>query len=64
MVATIANGQPAAAAYERGEDGVHRAFGLGVLTVAGGGIARITVYGGGPALVARFGLPPEIDPLV
>ena len=41
MEATAANGQPAAAAYLRGPDGVHRAFGLAVLTVTATGIARI-----------------------
>jgi RNA polymerase sigma-70 factor (ECF subfamily) len=57
MVPTSANGQPAAAAYARDGDGVHRAFGLGVLTVTDAGIARIIVFGGGADLVARFGLP-------
>jgi RNA polymerase sigma-70 factor, ECF subfamily len=57
MTATMANGQPAAAAYLRGSDGIHRAFGLAVLTVTATGIARITVFGD-PGLVARFGFPP------
>ena len=57
MAATAANGQPAAAAYLRGTDGVHRAFGLAVLTVTGTGIARIVVFGD-PGLVTRFGFPP------
>ena len=48
---------PAAAAYLRGPDGVHRAFGLAVLTVTGTGIARIVVFGD-PGLVTRFGFPP------
>ncbi|WP_117212960.1 sigma-70 family RNA polymerase sigma factor [Allorhizocola rhizosphaerae] len=61
MIATAANGQPAAAAYVRDSDGVHRAFGLGVLSVTGEGIARIHVFGGGSGLVAKFGLPPELD---
>jgi RNA polymerase sigma-70 factor (ECF subfamily) len=56
MAPTGANGQPTAAAYRRGSDGVHRAFGLGVLTVTRTGIARITVFAG-PDLVARCGLP-------
>ena len=60
MVPTVANGQPAAAAYERGGDGIHRAFGLGVLTTTGAGIARILVFGGGADLVAGFGLPQEL----
>jgi RNA polymerase sigma-70 factor (ECF subfamily) len=58
MEATAANGQPAAAAYLRGPDGVHRAFGLAVLTVTATGIARIVVFGD-PGLVTRFGFPPE-----
>jgi RNA polymerase sigma-70 factor (ECF subfamily) len=57
MAATAANGQPAAAAYLRGADGVHRAFGLAVLTVTATGIARIVVFGD-PGLVTRFGFPP------
>jgi RNA polymerase sigma-70 factor (ECF subfamily) len=60
MTATAANGQPAAAAYLRGPDGVHRAFGLAVLTVTGTGIARIVVFGD-PGLVTRFGFPPVHD---
>jgi len=56
MIPARANGQPAAAAYYRG-DGVHHAFGLGLLSATAGGIARITVFSG-PDLVARFGLPP------
>ena len=57
MAATAANGQPAAAAYLRGADGVHRAFGLAVLTVTATGISRIVVFGD-PGLVTRFGFPP------
>jgi RNA polymerase sigma-70 factor (ECF subfamily) len=57
MTPTAANGQPAAAAYQRGDDGHYRAFGLGVLTVTADGIAKITVFGGGARLVEAFGLP-------
>ena len=57
MTPTLANGQPAAAAYQRGDDGLYRAFGLGVLTVTGDGIAKISVFGGGARLVESFGLP-------
>jgi RNA polymerase sigma-70 factor, ECF subfamily len=57
MVPTLANGQPAAAAYLRDGDGVYQAFGLGVLTVTETGISRIVVFGGGPDLVAKFSLP-------
>ena len=57
MIPVAANGQPAAAAYQRGADGIHRAYGLGVLTTTETGIARIHVFGGGAGLVAGFGLP-------
>ncbi|MEV4351378.1 RNA polymerase subunit sigma-70 [Actinoplanes sp. NPDC049596] len=52
MTPTSANGQPAAAAYHRGQ-----ALGIAVLDVGPDGVARITVFAGGPDLVARFGLP-------
>jgi RNA polymerase sigma-70 factor, ECF subfamily len=61
MLPTRANGQPAAAAYFRGEDGAHHAFGIAVLTVRGAGIAGITVFGGAD-LVRRFGFPPVPEP--
>jgi RNA polymerase sigma-70 factor, ECF subfamily len=48
MVATTANGQPAAIAYYRGEP-----FGLAVLTVTHSGISRIVVFGD-PDLVRIF----------
>jgi RNA polymerase sigma-70 factor (ECF subfamily) len=57
MIPTLANGQPAAAAYHRDADGIHHAFGVGVLTVTPAGISRIVVFGGGPDLLAKFGLP-------
>jgi RNA polymerase sigma-70 factor (ECF subfamily) len=56
MVRTSANGQPAAAAYFRGEDGVHRAFAIAVLTATTTGIARITLFGAD--LFGTFGFPP------
>jgi RNA polymerase sigma-70 factor (ECF subfamily) len=56
MIATAANGQPAAAAYRRGRDGVHRAYAIVVLTPATTGIRRIVVFGD-PGLFPRFGLP-------
>jgi RNA polymerase sigma-70 factor, ECF subfamily len=58
MTPTLANGQPAAAAYYSDSDAAHRAFGAAVLTATPAGISRITVFAGGPALVAKFGLPP------
>ncbi|URN00853.1 sigma-70 family RNA polymerase sigma factor [Actinomadura madurae] len=62
MTPVLANGQPAAAAYLRSADGLHRAFGLGVLATTPHGIARITVFSGGPDLLAGFGLPPAWEP--
>jgi RNA polymerase sigma-70 factor (ECF subfamily) len=44
VVATSANGQPAAAMYMRDPDGSFRAHALHVLTPAPGGIARIVVF--------------------
>jgi RNA polymerase sigma-70 factor, ECF subfamily len=58
MTPSLANGQPAAAAYYRDGGGTHHALGLAILTVTPAGIARIMVFGGGPDLVAKFGLPP------
>jgi RNA polymerase sigma-70 factor (ECF subfamily) len=54
MVPVGANGQPAVAAYRRDTDGVHRAYGIAVLTATASGIARITVFEGP---VAAFGRP-------
>jgi RNA polymerase sigma-70 factor (ECF subfamily) len=57
MVPTIANGQPAAAAYHLGPDGRHHAYGIVVLTATASGIARIVVFAD-PGLFGRFGFPP------
>lgn len=57
MVPTIANGQPAFAAYRSVENGLYRAHALQVLDVAPAGIAHIHVFMG-PELFAGFGLPP------
>jgi len=56
MIPTLANGQPAAAAYLRGSDGIHRAYAIVVLDTAAAGISRIVVFGD-PGLFARFSLP-------
>jgi RNA polymerase sigma-70 factor, ECF subfamily len=45
MLPTAANGQPAAAAYLRGADGVYRAYAIAVLTASTTGIARLVVFG-------------------
>ena len=56
MMAVQANGQPAVAAYERGDDGSYRAHAIQVLTVRDGRISRITSFNDG-SLFAAFGLP-------
>ena len=58
LVATMANGQPAFAAYEREHDGVYRAHAALVLTVTTTGIARIVIFLS-PGLLGAFGLPQE-----
>ncbi|GAA1682227.1 sigma-70 family RNA polymerase sigma factor [Fodinicola feengrottensis] len=60
MVPTSANGQPAAAAYQRGTDGAYRAFGVAVLTLSSTHIARITLFID-PDLVVAFGEPPVFE---
>jgi len=57
MVATAANGQPAAASYRRDADGVYRGYGVVVLTVTATHIARIVLFAD-PGLLQAFGLPP------
>ena len=57
MIPTLANGQPAAAAYRRGSDGIHRAYAIVVLTATTTGISQIVVFGD-PGLFGRFGFPP------
>ena len=54
-----ANGQPAFAAYQRGDEGVYRAHAVQVLTCTGTGIARIVSFIE-PRLFATFGLPGQL----
>lgn len=54
MLATSANGQPAAAAYTRDSGGNYQLYGICVLTVTGAGIRRISSFGD-PSLVTVFG---------
>jgi RNA polymerase sigma-70 factor (ECF subfamily) len=54
MLATSANGQPAAAAFTRDQDGNYQPYGICVLTVTGAGICRISSFGD-PSLVTVFG---------
>jgi RNA polymerase sigma-70 factor (ECF subfamily) len=56
MFPTRANGQPAVAAYTRGEDGRYQPYGIVVLTVEADGISAITAFGD-PNLVPGFGFP-------
>jgi RNA polymerase sigma-70 factor (ECF subfamily) len=55
MIATSANGQPAAALY-RAENGVLRAYGVVVLAPTATGISRVVAFHD-PALVGLFGFP-------
>jgi RNA polymerase sigma-70 factor, ECF subfamily len=57
MLATSANGQPAAAAYTRDQHGKYQPYGICVLTVAAAGIRRISSFGD-PGLVTVFGFGP------
>ena len=60
MVATGANGQPAAVAYHRDDQGQYHPYGVCVLTVTAAGIRRITSFGD-PALVTVFGFGPYVS---
>jgi RNA polymerase sigma-70 factor (ECF subfamily) len=59
MVATVANGQPAAAAYHRDGRGRYQAHAITVLTMTTTGIARIDTFLD-PALFPKFGLPQQL----
>jgi len=59
MLPTRANGQPAVAAYRRGEDGVQRAFALVALSMTSSGIARITLFNN-TDLFTSFDFPPVV----
>lgn len=54
MLPTIANGQPASAAFRRDERGNYQPYGICVLTVTAGGICRISSFGD-PELLTVFG---------
>jgi RNA polymerase sigma-70 factor (ECF subfamily) len=56
MLPASANGQPAVAAYTRGDDGTYLPYGIVVLTATAEGISRITAFGD-PGLVTAFGFP-------
>jgi RNA polymerase sigma-70 factor, ECF subfamily len=59
MLATSANGQPAAAAYTRDQHGSYQPYGICVLTVTSQGISRVSSFGD-PGLVTLFGF--GLDP--
>ena len=56
MLATSANGQPAAAAYTRDQEGGYQPYGVVVFTVTDAGIHRVSCFGD-PSLVGLFGFP-------
>ena len=58
MVPLRANGQLAAAAYQRGPDETYRAFAIVVLATTASQLSRISLFGD-PALFEPFGLPLE-----
>ncbi len=61
LIPTRANRQPAVAAYQLDrEAGIHRPYGLMVLSLDGEHIAEITGFAD-PTLFPLFGLPPELD---
>jgi RNA polymerase sigma-70 factor (ECF subfamily) len=61
LLPTTANGQSAAAAYQRGEDGSFRATDLVVLAAAPDGVSRVTAFHD-PSLVAMLGFPLVLAP--
>jgi RNA polymerase sigma-70 factor, ECF subfamily len=61
MLATSANGQPAAAVYTRDEHGNYQPYGICVLSVTEAGIRRISSFGD-PRLVDLFGFGPYKAP--
>ena len=58
MLATSANGQPAAAAWTRDEHGTYQPYGICVLTVTREGIRQVRSFGE-PGLVTLFGFGPD-----
>jgi RNA polymerase sigma-70 factor (TIGR02960 family) len=60
MIATTANGQPAAAVYHRDADGAFRASDIVVLAPTATGISRVIAFHD-PALVVMFGFPDMLE---
>jgi RNA polymerase sigma-70 factor (ECF subfamily) len=61
MLATSANGHPAAVVYHSHDDGTLRATGVVVLAATASGIHQVVKFGD-PALVATFGFPDVLTP--
>jgi RNA polymerase sigma-70 factor (ECF subfamily) len=61
MLPTKANGQPAAAAYIRNNDGSYQAYGIVVLTATPTAISGIVSFGD-PHLLTVFGFPATLGP--
>ena len=61
MIATAANGQPAAVVYHRDTGGALRADGVVVLSPTAGGVSRVVKFGD-PWLVTAFGFPDVLAP--
>jgi len=59
MVPTMANGQPAFAAYRLGHSATYEAHALQILTVTATGVARLVIFLV-PSLFAAFRLPPRL----
>jgi RNA polymerase sigma-70 factor (ECF subfamily) len=57
MIATTANGHPAAVIYNRDADGVLRANGVVVLAPTTTGVSQVVAFHHDPTLVAVFGFP-------
>jgi RNA polymerase sigma-70 factor (ECF subfamily) len=55
MLATVANGQPAAAVYRKNADGALQPSGIVVLAATASGISRVTAFHHAPELVGLFG---------
>lgn len=58
MLATTANGQPAAIVYHRDADGTYTADGVVVLAATDTGVSRVVKFHD-PTLVTLFGFPPD-----
>ncbi len=59
MVPAAANGQPAFGLYRRGDDGVHSAYHLQVLSITDEGVAHVSVFFD-TSLFPLFGLPDRL----